>query len=100
MGVVSGGCQERGETGAGAAAAVATGKDGSGEREGVGEGRCHTGGWVVRKTGERRHGKKDKQKKAAKNKGDEGRKKLEEVGVVLAEGEVRKTSERREVEWN
>lgn len=31
MGVASGGCQGRGETGAGAAAAVATGKESSGE---------------------------------------------------------------------
>lgn len=48
MGVASGGCQGHGETGAGAAAAVATWKGGSGEG-GVGEGWCHTRGWVVRK---------------------------------------------------
>lgn len=47
MGVASGGCQGHGETGAGAAAAVATGKEGNGDG-GVGEGRCHTRGWVVR----------------------------------------------------
>lgn len=38
-GVASGGCQGRGETGAGAAAAVATGKEESGERGSEGEGR-------------------------------------------------------------
>lgn len=41
MGVASEGCQGRDETGAGAAAAVATGKEGSGEG-GFEEGRCHT----------------------------------------------------------
>lgn len=47
MGVVSEGCQGHGETGVGAAAAVATGKKRS--REGrVGEGWCHKRGWVVR----------------------------------------------------
>lgn len=48
MGVASEECQERGETGAGAAAAVATGEGGSGEG-GFGEEWCHTRGWVVRK---------------------------------------------------
>lgn len=43
MGVASKGCQGRGETGVGAAAAVATGKHRSGEGR-VGKGWCHKSG--------------------------------------------------------
>jgi len=75
--VASEGCRGRGETGAGAAAAVTTGKEGSGE------GWCHTKRWVVRKTSqERRHGKKMQKKRKCKGEGQVKR----TWGLCLAKG--------------
>lgn len=93
MGEASGGCQGRGETGAGAAAAVATGKRGSGEGGAGRDDITQRGGWLEKKKGSITK-IENKQEKVKKNKAEGRRKK----GVVLGKREVGGIGERDEVE--